>query len=429
MAIVSTTFVSLNIIHFKLNFMKLSNLLLSLVCVFIYANATNAQLVCRASLFVDLGTNCQIILTPEDIGLKLDPSYNYTLSRSEFDCYDVGHSFNIILEQRDRNTNELINSCFSNVTITSRAVPNPCERPLPYCYSNITVYLNAEGYVILTPEMISVLPIPSTPYQVFSVSPNVLDCGNIGNNSVRMIITSACFPEDYCIMNVMVRDTHPFRPTCFIIDTDGMRFFPANLDQVPVLPGSIISYLSHLRFSYNGQINGAAEFRLLLSRDKVPDPNDLLVSKQVINLKTKTTLSGKFILPNNLSPGTYYLIGDLFSKNPKIRFSFKTVIQRIQIGKGGNIKELEERSESILESQHVLQIYPNPFNDNLNIIQSGTGGEISKIEMYNIIGVRITNLDISQSSFDMSQLQSGTYLIRVEYQDGRQAVQKIVKQP
>ncbi len=409
--------------------MKSFHLLFTLLCSFFYLDNAKAQVACRANVIVDIGLTCEITLPVDSIGVRLNPAYNYTLSRSTFSCYDVGRTYVVVLEQRDRRTGVIVNTCFSNVSIVSTSIPNPCINPTVYCRSEVTVYLNEEGYVILRPEMISLLPIPDNPYYIYSVSPNILDCGNIGNNSVRMIITSACFPENYCIMNVVVRDTHRFRPTCYTIDTDGMRFFPANLDQVPVLPGSIISYLSHLRFPYNGQINGAAEFRLLLSRDKVPDPNDLLVSKQVINLKTKTTLSGKFILPNNLSPGTYYLIGDMFSKNPKIRFSFKTVIQRIQIGKSGNIQELEERSEFMQESQHDLQIYPNPFNENLNIIQSGTGKEISKIEMYNIIGVRIANLNISQSSLDMSQLPSGTYLIRVEYQDGRQAVQKIVKQP
>ncbi len=389
---------------------------------------SSAQLACLGELNVDLGTQCQIILSPTEIGLNLDPAYVYTLSRNTFGCEDVGRSYTVTLEQRDRSTRRIINTCWSTVNIHSRSVPSPCERPLLYCRSEVTVNLNAEGFVVLTPDMISLLPTDGNPYQVYSVEPGVLDCGNLGSNSVRLVVRSACFPEDYCTVNVNVRDEGSFRPTCYYVDADGMEFFPANLDQIILPPGSPVSYRMLIRRPNQNSFPPPAQFRMYLSRDKVPDGKDLLVSQQMVQFNKTGYMTGKFSLPQNLQAGVYYLIGDMYSINKKFRYAMPTIVQRIQVGKGGKINELESRSEEAPVADQDVLIYPNPFEDQIFIDAGDASAQISRMELFNLCGVKLMSLNAVQSPLDVSQLSNGSYLLKIEFVDGHAVTRKVVKQ-
>jgi len=343
----------------------------------------------------------------------LDPAFNYTLSRSEFSCDDVGRTFPVTLHQRNRRTGSIVNTFWTNVTIVSNSIPSPCTRPTLYCRSEITVYLNEEGYVILRPEMISILPVTGNPYSVYDVFPNILDCGNIGNNSVRLVVINACIPSDYCTMNVVVRDTHRFRPTCHNINYDRMQFYPANLDQSLVFPGSIISFRTNVFLQYNNLNSEAFEFKMLLSRDNIPDGQDLLVNQQTLQFKYKTIISGKFELPKNLTPGTYYLLADIFSKNTKYRYAFPTVVQRIHVRKASKFDGLGLRLNNEEENKNEYKIFPNPFHNELNITSSGELGKIAKIELFNVYGVLIKEFNTIQEVYDVSKLVPSTYIKRI----------------
>lgn len=383
------------------------------------------QLACRANINFDLGTNCVASLPVDSVGFRLDPSYNYTLSRSEFSCDDIGRTFPVTLQQRNRRTGRIVNTCWTNVTIVSNSIPSPCTRPILYCRSEITVYLNEEGYVVLRPDMISILPVTGNPYSVYDVYPNILDCGNIGNNSVRLSVISACIPSDFCTMNVVVRDTHRFRPTCHYINYDLMQFYPANLDQNIVFPGSFISFRNNVFLQYNNVTNETFEFKMLLSKDNLPDGQDLLVNQQILQFKYKTNITGKFELPKNITQGTYYLLADIFSKNAKYRYAYPTVVQRIHVGKAPKINELGSRIH--VDKENEYQIFPNPFQNELNIYSLGDFDKISKLELYNVYGVLVQELDINLNVFDVSKLVPGTYLIRITEKDGHQTIHKLLK--
>ncbi len=386
------------------------------------------NLACLSSLNVDLGVSCQITLTPEEIGVNLDPAYNYVLVPSTFDCYDVGRTITVVLEQRNRITGAFVNSCFSNVTITSRTIPNPCERMNVYCYSSVNVRLNDEGYVSLTPEMLSPVSLEGNPYFVYDVSPNILDCGNIGNNEVRLSIISACFPVNYCIMNVNVIDDGPFRPTCYNIETDGINFYPADLDQIILQPGSLISFTGAYRLTSESGNPPPARFKMLLSKDKVPDDKDLVVNQQVVQFNAKMkNVSGKFTIPKNLPAGKYYLVSDVYSLNKKSRYACPAVVKSIQIGKLQKSAESKERSRMSEDLANEHLFYPNPFTASINLNPGMDLDQIRTIEVYDLMGTCISKLDKTQTTFDLSQLHPGTYLIHLSLLDGTQMTEKLLK--
>ncbi len=391
-------------------------------------NTIHAQaLACRSTIYVDLGNNCQISITPDVIGVNLNPDYDYSLSKSEFSCTDNGHSQTVTLLQHDRATGELLNSCFSEIIVTSSAEPSPCERSALVCHSELNVELNDEGYVVLTPDMISAVPLDENPYFVYDVVPNVLDCSNIGPNTVRLRVVGACFPEDYCTMTVNVIDNREFRPTCYYVNTEGINFYPADLGQLILPPGTGISYSIDL-FSQSSGINGLnAEFKILLSKDKVPDPKDVLVHKQNINLGKKTSASGKFILPKKLEPGTYYLIANLISKNKKFRISFPNQIQSIHIGNSSKFGEITTRNSESSDQQERIIIYPNPFQNEIQIVPTDENDPLSEIELYNSLGLKLKSLDVRETSFEVSDLHSGVYFIRYSSLHGQKGTYKVIK--
>jgi hypothetical protein len=69
--------------------------------------------------------------------------------------------------------------------------------------------------------------------------------------------------------------------------------------------------------------------------------------------------------------------------------------------------------EQVLYSNKLL-VYPNPANDNLNI---ATDNEIRFIGIYNIAGsfVKQIQANATYCSFDVSDLEKGTYLVRISY--------------
>ncbi|GAA4768296.1 MULTISPECIES: T9SS type A sorting domain-containing protein [Flavobacterium] len=75
--------------------------------------------------------------------------------------------------------------------------------------------------------------------------------------------------------------------------------------------------------------------------------------------------------------------------------------------------------------KNSLKVYPNPVNDVLNLSYSS---EISSVEVFNIIGqkVLVKNLNATQGEVNISNLNSGSYIVRVTSGDQVQTI-KIVK--
>jgi hypothetical protein len=67
---------------------------------------------------------------------------------------------------------------------------------------------------------------------------------------------------------------------------------------------------------------------------------------------------------------------------------------------------------SIIETSDVrLVVYPNPVFDILHI--ENPTNELLTVEIYTLSGIRIATFTNVTSTIDLSQLPSGTYLLRV----------------
>jgi photosystem II stability/assembly factor-like uncharacterized protein len=72
-----------------------------------------------------------------------------------------------------------------------------------------------------------------------------------------------------------------------------------------------------------------------------------------------------------------------------------------------------------------ISIYPNPVTEVMNVTTLD-GSVPSTIVIYNTLGAEI-NRYVNQSSIDLSQLQSGIYLVKVQAKNGNLVVKSIVK--
>ncbi|MEI8085300.1 MAG: T9SS type A sorting domain-containing protein [Paludibacter sp.] len=71
-----------------------------------------------------------------------------------------------------------------------------------------------------------------------------------------------------------------------------------------------------------------------------------------------------------------------------------------------------------------LSIYPNPVNNSLSITSKD---EIEKIDIYNLTGVLLKHIEAKFKTIDMSNLNKGSYLVKVYTQQGI-ITQKIIKE-
>ncbi len=95
------------------------------------------------------------------------------------------------------------------------------------------------------------------------------------------------------------------------------------------------------------------------------------------------------------------------------------------------IKEMKAASTgftSLLNGQTIM-IFPNPATSAVNIIITGKIPDGTQAGLYNLQGQKMINIDIrqQQTQLDISKLQQGIYLIKLESEQGR-FIQKFVKE-
>jgi hypothetical protein len=86
-----------------------------------------------------------------------------------------------------------------------------------------------------------------------------------------------------------------------------------------------------------------------------------------------------------------------------------------------------DKSEQLTETEFLL--YPNPVSQELFFI-TGKNAGISRITLVNSAGVVLDNRKPAPSllnSFNMTHYSSGLYLIKVEKEDGKVIIRKIIK--
>lgn len=74
------------------------------------------------------------------------------------------------------------------------------------------------------------------------------------------------------------------------------------------------------------------------------------------------------------------------------------------------------------ENTLKFNLYPNPAND---IVSISTKNELKSVEIYSLVGQKV--LTTAQKEFNISQLNSGLYLVKVEDVNGNVSNQKLIK--
>jgi len=75
-------------------------------------------------------------------------------------------------------------------------------------------------------------------------------------------------------------------------------------------------------------------------------------------------------------------------------------------------------------SQKEFKIYPNPSNGNFNIIFDDSNG-INTVEIISLLGQKVFEKATQSASLSVSNLQKGTYLIKVS-KDSKSRTEKII---
>ena len=79
-------------------------------------------------------------------------------------------------------------------------------------------------------------------------------------------------------------------------------------------------------------------------------------------------------------------------------------------------------------NENAISIYPNPSKDFINV--SISNSEIKSIEIFNILGKKITSYplqNVSQTKVDVTNLPSGVYLLSLMDSSNKTTLKKIIK--
>lgn len=93
------------------------------------------------------------------------------------------------------------------------------------------------------------------------------------------------------------------------------------------------------------------------------------------------------------------------------------------------IGETIETSNTIIDSEFKIQVYPNPFNELSTLLISGSKNERASVQIYDIIGNLISETIVNTNeNFSFGeQLSNGNYILKVVNSDGEQSITRLVK--
>ncbi len=80
----------------------------------------------------------------------------------------------------------------------------------------------------------------------------------------------------------------------------------------------------------------------------------------------------------------------------------------------------------IEETQSVVDFsyYPNPVNDILNI---SSNIKIIQIDLYNLVGQKVSDFDVDSQTINIESLSPGIYLLKTKFINGKVEISKIIK--
>ena len=118
-------------------------------------------------------------------------------------------------------------------------------------------------------------------------------------------------------------------------------------------------------------------------------------------------------------------IGQIISFNQELYFSLNEVNSTTQSLEGKIMKFTQSQlSENNYLTTENSKIFPNPASTTLNI---DTVLEVEHIDFYDFLGKKIDVKRISNKSFDISNLENGTYLLKIK-NENQNKIYRFIKQ-
>ena len=132
---------------------------------------------------------------------------------------------------------------------------------------------------------------------------------------------------------------------------------------------------------------------------------------------------GKGYVTFKIKPKPGYAVGDIIPNTASIYFDFNPAIVTNTF-----TTEFVALLESESFQSHEFMVYPNPTNSILNI-QSKNNQTISEVNVYDLLGKKLTNkkVTVSTTELDLTNYTPGLYLLEVISADNQKSIHKIVK--
>jgi len=132
---------------------------------------------------------------------------------------------------------------------------------------------------------------------------------------------------------------------------------------------------------------------------------------------------GKGYVTFKIKPKAGYAVGDIIPNAASIYFDYNPAIVTNTF-----TTEFVALLESESFNTNEFMVYPNPTNSILNI-QSKNNQTISEVNVYDLLGKKLTNkkVTVSTTELDLTNYTPGLYLLEVISADNQKSIHKIVK--
>ncbi|MEL0650570.1 HYR domain-containing protein [Algibacter sp. TI.3.09] len=165
-----------------------------------------------------LDASGSVTITPDDVNNTSTDAcgiQSLSLDKTTFDCTSIGDN-TVELTVTDSNGNT--STCTTTVTIEDNIAP------VVLC-KDATVQLSGEGFITISPADIDNGSYDSCSTVTMTVSPSILECSNVGENTVTLTVKDLNGNEEKCTATVTVEDITPPTVLCQAItvqlDGDG----------------------------------------------------------------------------------------------------------------------------------------------------------------------------------------------------------------
>lgn len=166
-------------------------------------------------------------------------------------------------------------------------------------------------------------------------------------------------------------------------------------------------------------INASHDYRI-----EITDGNQMEFIFENINLPDSNTdeLSSHGFVAYKIKPRQDIQVGDIILGQASIYFDFNDPIVTNTV----STIVVDNLGVADITNDKNIIIYPNPVNDILHI-QPKNGIELEEVAIYNIQGRQLLTTKENPEKLDLSNLNSGVYLIKIKTKQGERTQQLLIK--